>query len=392
MRSKLSTSRPLPQHRSTEAFLDSSSLHDAFAALRIGKPELWTMWVHRCLVDSTYLLLFSNVQIIPGPASATRQPLPGDERALVSELPTLVGPPISSQAGSKLRRWLSLPKSPLSSAWRKTIAEPEFEHWCALRRELFWEHHAQANIGLFNPEFISTMAPVLGVSEKELREIHALSTNLDNVRSWANGGEKSAAQLADQAYVLSGLIRGKFHEYTARDCQIQLAAHPSRAVIAGPTEDGIELPSTNTSQYFVRLLIGSALRERERHRVSTWRQNVLKARDALSRGSVKLPNLADGDAEALAIRVARRIGIEVASRWQRRLLSGALETNLALYSSLLVGPWGLMVAAGTRLYKLVRGRSVTDDLVTALVSDSEFDRLARAVPGRITRKLLPPPR
>lgn len=389
MRKTLSRSTPMARPAPTNAFIDSASLHDAFAALRLGRPELWTKWIHWCLIDATYLLLFDNVRIVPGPGHDESRPVPGDERELAAELPMLLSPPATKGAEIKVRRWLSHPTNPLTAAWRKTLAEPDLRHWCALRRELFWERHIQCHIGLFNPEHISAMAAVLGVTESDLHEIHQQSTIPKTVKTWAKGRGGDAAQLADDAYVLSSLIRGKFHEYMARDSDVQLAAHPSRVVIAGPTKAGIALPPTNSSQYFVRLLIGSALRERDNRRIPTWRQNVVKARSALSLGAVQLPDLPESDAEALAIRVARRLQIEVSPQWQRRLLSFALESNLTVCSVLVFGPWAISVAGGVRLYKLVRGRSLADEITAAVIPDRDFHQLARLVPGRITRHLIP---
>lgn len=377
--------------QATEAFLDSASLHDAFGALMIGKPYLWHAWNHQCIIDCTYLLLFNNVRIVPGPKHSGARPVPGHESDLAMDLPALLNPPATRKAEASLRRWLSHSGRPLEVAWRQTLAKPELEHWCSLQRQLFWEQHIRVNPGLFNPEFIPKIAAVLDISIREIQGVHFQSTNPIVVKDWAKGRGGSVADLADHAFILSCLIRGKFHEFMARESDLQLAAHPHRAVIASRTAlgiKGVNFPATNSALYFVRLLVGSALVERDALRVQTWRTNVLKAREALSRGTIALPNLPEDQAEAVVFMAARRLGIEVSSERQRRLLSFLLETNIAVYSGLVLWPWGTLAAAGARLYKLARGKSLADEVVAAMRTTREFHRLASAIPGRIDRYLV----
>lgn len=371
----------------SEAFLDSATLHDAFAALRLGEPDLWPAWTRQCLVDTTYLLLFDNAKIVPAPGTTFLAPMPGDEQALVAEIPTLNVSPPEKSAEAKLRRWLAQPNKPLQKAWDETVSNPQMSDWCEIRRELFWLNHVRAHDALFNGHYIPQLAPILNVPESVLREVHTQSTDPKIVKKWAKGKGGADAQLANDAYVLSSLIRGKFHEYMARGANLQLAAHPHRVAISAPIASQIEQPIPNSAAHFVRLLLGSALCERPAIRVATWRRNLVKARSAIREGTVNLDDLPENDFREHAIRAARRIGIDAQPQFRKRLMSLALETGFGVAGSLFLGPWAWVIVAGNRGYKLVRGNSPTDS-IASLKFDHDFHCLAESVPGRITRGII----
>src|SRR5262245_33404948 len=51
----------------TKAFVDSASVHGALSALLIGRERLATSpWEQQSLLEVTYLLMHTNVYIIPG--------------------------------------------------------------------------------------------------------------------------------------------------------------------------------------------------------------------------------------------------------------------------------------------------------------------------------------
>jgi hypothetical protein len=377
-----------------KARLDSALLHDAFCALWLGKQEHWTAWNHQCLMDATHLLLFDNVGIVAGPGHSRGRPVPGDEADLVKDLPKLLQPPQELGAKGKLNRWLGHTGKPLHKAWEKTLREPELEQWRELRRKMFWDRHIRVNDGLFNKEHLSAIAATLNVSMRDLQDAHRLSTNPKVVARWAKGDDGDVIQLADDAYLISSLIRGKYHEYVARELRMQLAAHPHREVIGTQVGTKTKLPASNTSQYFERILIGSALSERSKRRVPTWRDNLLKARHALTdQKKFSLPELPQSQAESNAVMIARQLGIECSPRWQRILLSSLLSTNASIYSGLIVGSWvasapvALALGGAALVYKGIRHRSPVEDVVLHLTTDSAFHGLARTVPGRIERHL-----
>jgi hypothetical protein len=203
---------------SVTAFIDSASLHDAFAGLHVGRLAQVPKWITVSLLKCSYLLLFQNVRIVPGPGHTGRAAVVGYESTLASELPALLTVESERKAAAvRLNRWLAHPGRPLHTAWARMLEEPELEEWSELRRVLFWETPARSNPGLFNLEYSHALSSILNVTEKELLQVHTLSANLPNVKSWARGNLDEAALLADRAYNAAALIRGKYHEFLCKD-------------------------------------------------------------------------------------------------------------------------------------------------------------------------------
>ena len=94
--------------KTTHALIDSATLHDAFGALAAGSRAQWNPWMAKNLVDSTWLLLFDNVTLVPGPKHGGTGAAPGYEARLVSRIPALLlrNPP-NPQALASTKRWLN---------------------------------------------------------------------------------------------------------------------------------------------------------------------------------------------------------------------------------------------------------------------------------------------
>lgn len=377
----------------TQGFVDSASLHGAFAALILGKPESWTEWDRQSLLECTYLLLFNNMSIVPGPRLSGKAAY-GYETEVVGKMPKLLtGDGDRREAEQRIRWWLARYPERLKRAWEDLKNDPRVDDWSNYRREFFWENHIRGRDGLFSLEYASHLARVLGCSEADLRKVHALSTDLKQVKLWAKGHMDAAAELADAAYRLSSLISGKYHEYLARTAGLQLVSHPHRAVISIPIPMKVSILSTNSEQCFIKMIIGSALLESTaKRRIHCWIDNIRKARDAIDLKAISLRQCTlDADAESQAVAAARRIELPGSSSLQRDILTSAATLNLSFWLSMVLGPWAFLGLGIPFLYKQKRQVTIGEDLARVGTTRRNFLRLGRSVPGRIERTLLPAP-
>jgi hypothetical protein len=375
----------------TLAFTESASIHSALAVLNVGKTQQCGLWDRQSILETTYLLLHRNVRIIAGPGPyAGASGLYGQ---VVSRFPSLESAAFHRKlARRKTMFWLARYPRALADAWSVVQGEPTFQRWANVQRELFWVHHVKMHGALFNKEFIPAISRVLGCHEEDLMAAHLGSADISLVQGWSKGRLTSEdAQLVEKAWLLAAMIRGKYHEYLARESRKQLISHPFRESVGLKLRSGASEPVPNSDQYFVRMLIGSALLETSpERRVAVWLDNVDKARNAITSGQIVLPHAAlDSDAERHAAHAAMEIGLPGSSAILRRTLDCVAAVGIGLLLATSVAPWagpvGPLLQQG---YAYHRGVTVGDDLDRLIRSTRRrFSRLANDVPGRIEREL-----
>jgi len=247
---------------------------------------------------------------------------------------------------------------------------------------------------LFDEEFIPSIASAVGCSERQLREVHKLTQDEATVRRWLKSDlATDDARLASDAYFISALIRGRFHEQMAVEADLQLAAHPFRRSVGRALRKQAEDAVYNSEEYFAKAIIGSSLMETTwDRRVSAWSQNISKARRAISLRQIALPDATvDSDAERCAAEAARACGISASYSRLHREMEFAVALGLGKLVSVVVFPWSLLLAPLVVVgYRHLRGVSAGEDLAKlSMDTTRRFKRLARSFPGRIERTLLP---
>lgn len=372
----------------TRALIDSATIHDAFGALTAGRRAQWNPWMGKNLVDTTWLLLFDNIALVPGPRKSGTSAVPGYEAKLVSRIPELLlRVPPNSQAFSSTKRWLNHQNKPIRTAWNVSRHRGEFREWATNLRQRWWPVHFAANQCLFSSDDSLWLADLLNVSEATLLEAHRQSESVKNVESWSRGKGGDIAELAGQAYLASILARGKYHEYFARSNQLQLISHPVRDSVTTRTNKPQPIPVANSENRFVEILIGSALLEpTANRRIELWIDNITRARLAIQSGAIALPHtVQQSDADAHATTSARKIAISGAPAWERDLLNWGIGGNVSAIGMMLLGPWGAVAGLSLVAYKMARGRTVGESLALSTTTDRNFRRLGRAVSGKLFR-------
>ncbi len=296
-------------------------------------------------------------------------------------------------ADREARRWLSSKANLLKSAWDALQIDSNLPEWSHSHRKMIWPEHVQMFKALFMSEHIPYISSVLNCSTHDLEKIYLISCNVETVKAWAKQKRQSEdLQLALDCWLMSGLIRGKYHECLAQHEQLQLIAHPYRAGIGKMLRPAFSENVYYSEEYFSKIVIGGALLETTaKRRVVAWVKNVQRARVAIEGRSLELPNaVALRDAEQLAIAAAKRIGIATRSEIVHRALDVGTAIGLGALVSLTLYPWfGPVGPIIIQAYRYFRGGgSVGDDIGRyALSTSRRFRTLARSVPGRIEREI-----
>jgi hypothetical protein len=378
----------------TDGFIDSATIASILAALALSKGS--SEWDRQCLLDGSYLLLFNNIALAPGLGSF--RGAAGHLAKVVSTLPFL--DPLRfrpRRALASTRAWLTRNPEQLRVAWNRLREDLRYIEWAAVMSRFYWPTHVRMHSSLFSREFIPSIAVVLNCSERELTRLEDAASHEEQVRQWLRTDLASAeAQLAHDAYVVDALIRGRFHEYVAGENRLHMSHHPLREGIARRLRSRVEESIYNTEEFFVKMLVGSALVETtEERRVQRWAANIAKAREAIhvQRLVSLTPMMLQSDAERAAALAVRSCGIEASYSRLSRELDVAIALCVAGLVSLILSPWAEPVGPiATQAYRYYRGTSVGDDVARLTLSTTRrFKRLGRAVPGRIERGLIRSP-
>ncbi len=271
--------------------------------------------------------------------------------------------------------------------------------WTERQREHFWIPHVQMHDALFNDDYIPELSRILGCEESNLRKVHSLSKKTKNAERWIRDRRASEeAELAERAWLLSAIVRGRFHEYFASESGLHLVAHPlGQFVSMGlDSQAGPMRKPTNSKKFFVNAIIGSALIQSGRRdgRVRTWVENLVKARSGGNR--FKFPEMScRKDAEEHAALVAHQLRITESSALARRAIDYVAAIGVSVTGLVAVGiaPWLSLATipagpAATLSYRYIFDESVGDTFSRVVWrTRRRFRKLGRQAAGRIERYL-----
>ncbi len=386
----------------TNAFIDSALIHSALAALIAGAPHRCSAWDGGSLLEATYLLMNGSVGMVPGPGPYGGAA--GYYGRVVSSFPEIEAQKFDRKIADQLTKaWVNRYPEKLEHAWKQLQGDAQFNEWWPIQREMFWGAHTQMHRALFNPEYIAPISKILGCTEPELQRIHDLSQDVRVVNEWSKKPTASeAVRLATQGWLLSALIRGRYHEFLARKGHLQLIAHRFRAGVGGKAGPPLMQNVYSSEEYLTKAIIGGALLESNAdRRVAAWVENIKKTQVALLARKVALPDsMTQSDAENSATSAARIIGISSSPAYLHRAFDSGLSFGVGTLVAISVAPWAgpTALAAGyaakvassgaLQVYRHKRGRSAGEDLAKLVfATEGRFRRLISNVPGRIEREI-----
>jgi hypothetical protein len=379
----------------TIGFIDTASINSATGALSVGDPNNWGAWDKQCLFDVTYLFLHNNMRAVP--TLDNRRSPTGYTEHVISKFPQLkyFDPQKQGSALNQTKKWVIRNKARLVLAWKQANEDSDFTAWADVHRQQMFIDHVRRHGSLVESAFIPILANILGVTEKELKDADNLSRNLSVVERWAKSSHiTDEFKLVYEAWLLSGIIRGKYHMHLAAKEGIHLLQHPYRKYIKTRLKAAQPELVTNTEAYFINFIISSALLERKPdNRVKAWLDNINTARAAIESPSL---NLREGDteseAEDLAFGAAKRINLPCHSARLRKLVTLTVSSGLSAIIGFKISPWvsplGFAVKpAIEEAYKKIRkGREIPEDIRNLIFTKGRFQKLQSRIPGRIERQ------
>jgi hypothetical protein len=298
---------------------------------------------------------------------------------------------------ANVKEWADANASELRSLLNQCFCDPatvygqgsQFDQWLAFALGPNLEATGLRVGGLFDLTFATPLAKILQISEDELTEAWRQT---QHVSALTSGGE--LAELATSAHVLSIMLRGRYHDLTAREYGRQVLHHPVRRPVlpklAGPAGGEVAYAVTNSEGMMARLLWASGFAERRHHdRISLWAENVRLVRLAIRGEFIDLPQRASDDrALDTAVDAARRAGIRTHSRLIADCADLMLAMGVGALSSFVVNGWpDMYVTIGT--YIAARKEDLGDRAARVTFENRRRLKRLAETPGRITPRFEP---
>lgn len=209
-----------------------ASLTSALGAVRQRRNQSLSSWHDKSLFEVTYFLLHDGMGIIPHPGNQGGEV--GDVATfykLLPEITTNVSVAKQRSALERTKRWLQNNQQKVIAAWLSAEANPGLWEWARRQRELRWTEHSQTYGELFDEAYISNIAQALQQSERDIKQLHSMSTDLKTIKGLLKKDSSDATQLLERAWVLGGILRGRYYENLASSEKIHFAPHPFRQSI-----------------------------------------------------------------------------------------------------------------------------------------------------------------
>lgn len=365
-------------------FIDGALITSALTTLNLGRRSSYPEWHLNSLLESTYLLLYDNIRIIPRPQGPGGEL--GDYAIAAAILPQLF---IDSAKRRQVFRYVvetaNTNVEELKRGWESVQIDEAFLSWADLMRRDRWTNQVLTYGGLFDEQFVPVISSVIGSSISEVRRVQELSRMPKTVTRWARQVDTADdARIANMGWVIGGFLRGYYYTILAGSEDLQLLTHPFRQALESPQGIIEHHEVTTSQQVLVKLLVADALsRPKKSQRIRAWAESIQKCRNILTTEHLQLPNVDMPRAEQYAIAVAKRIPLEGAPRYWRWALDGSLTAILWNFG---VAPWiSFPLLTAYRLgFDKTPGEHIGDAL---LRSDHQLRYLARSIPGKIQRTL-----
>jgi hypothetical protein len=239
---------------------------------------------------------------------------------------------------------------------------------------------------LFDRNLTAPIAKVLKVQEKDVDRVWILSSDPSYVTSLSlKQPDSDEFRLIRDSFVLSCLLRGRYHDYAAELMNQQLLAHPVREAVyrRSRTDGRIAIDISNTERYLANITIASAFSEASHtDRVALWLENVLKLRRGRNQINVSQQDR-DEMARDAAIEAARRCDVRVHSRLLENVLDVGVGLGTTALTSFALLPWESMIV-GSGVYAVSAKRKIGERLMGAITARTRIlSRLSQMGPGRI---------
>jgi len=241
---------------------------------------------------------------------------------------------------------------------------------------------------LFTAEFIPEISLMLGCRQADLERIHELSARESQVSEWVKKRpDTESFRLASDAFAITTLLRGRYHDYAARNAGLQIIHHPMREPLLRTMKRTDLFEISNTMQYVTNIIVATALKQTGmKRKIQSWANNVLKVRAALADEKIDLrPKDRDDVALDSAIDAVRKSAVDVHPKTLDPLLDILMGLSVGTLTGFTLAPW-IGVPAGCAAGVVSRVTQARARLVRgAYCARHNLRRLARSSAGRVQR-------
>lgn len=363
----------------SRGFVDSASLYQIIQCLDTAYADQYP-WSLQTAVNLTTILIGTDHQHI-APGLRGRPGFVVDEydrfvdqlisKGLVQPIDFLTGDE-QDVATTKTKQWAGRESniSKLRSTAEQLLADKiNFAPWIEWSSTKAWHSHSARLGGLFDVTFLPYVARVLDITESEAADLQRRSRDskhLDDLIQKRQGSRAKDFELMTKAYMVSSLLRGKYHYEVAKIASLQILHHPFREFIcSGGTRDQAQFDVSNTSEALARIIVyGAARQQTLRDRLDCWIDNLLRVKPLVASGRARL-NQAETNHAAVdvATEIAKKAKIEMGRRRIVPVMEFFVSLGVAVLASITLSRWLSIPAAATtdvatrklRLLEKVRG-------------------------------------
>ncbi len=322
-----------------KGLIDTASVSGVAGAFTYDHFNDWPQWTLQAAVEVTSALCNDyTLQVAPGPGPyygahglTERIMLPLAKGGLVFN--EKISTSKHKEAEEKSRNWVRRNSAKVQRLFKDELfPDANLQAWLDRAISHFWVDHSRMLGGLFNPEFITELAHILSCTPKDLNRVWELSCDLRRVADWSSTRPNSEDfEIARNAYVLSALLRGRYHDHIAEQSKRKIMHHPFRRNAFLPRRKEVaQYSPTNSEVYLTSILLTSAFSENKTdNRIALWTENLIKARSLVS---VKAIDLSHKDNDS----IAKDHIISVFKRNNFRTYGRNLALGLDVVSSLII--------------------------------------------------------
>ncbi|MCK4283486.1 MAG: hypothetical protein KAX44_04145 [Candidatus Brocadiae bacterium] len=377
-----------------EAYIDSASFYEIVGTLRRANPEQWIPWAWQSAVEVTsFVQAARHLRVVPGPSTAVARDAGGPYGDLMQALSEVVEIGCTSKAteevavsGTKAWATQNCPGMRKLYACMKKDRR-NFRRWLASAVLWAWPEHSHRLVGLFDKAFVPEVSRILQVQEHYLEELHEQSCDVELLRHYSKDPpRKRDFYVLRDAYAVSALLRGVYHELVARKDGLVVMHHPMRNSFLRVGKPETVVP-VNTAQYLARIVLRGAFAEKTLpKRISCYMENVRRVRGELLQGAFDLDATQYHQvAVEKAARAAKQARIRTHSRRLEEIIQVAVASGAGILTAFCItGCPALAVVAGT--YLVERRRRVGAAIASAVVDTKRrYQDLAEVGSGRVER-------
>lgn len=380
----------------TRGFIDGATITSALTYLNQGKSGSHPLWHEQSILETTYLLLHEDIQIVPRPKGIGGER--GDYAIVATEISELI-----VDSGNRKQVFkatfdvvkgdnLSSPNkiyNLIKSAWGQVDQNEDFLNWAEIQRADRWVNQSQTYGALYDAESVAIISKVTGYDIKDVERIYFESANIKKVKTWIKRIESlEEAKIANAGWIIGGFMRGFFYDNLAASEGLHMLTHPFRQAAAFPADTIESYDISNTLELIAKIIIANSLNEpTKERRVKKWAESIKNARNFIQENIAEYPKLIDPTTQPKAMEKALMVSRRIDLNGTLKEISYFIDAGIsAVIWGFDIAPWASIpfIFLYQNFTKKFPGESIADFFFK---SNSYYRWLANSVPGRIERAL-----